>query len=247
MVVSCFNVAMAFIEDTTLSLTLLSAEKPIRISPTILFFPRPSALRDIYWDPKLNNKSRFYGSGALGPPSIFATLDGHKHKELRKALSNAPWVIGRLKTIWEPRFDELVNLFMEKMTEHARAERVLLFSDTLPEFASDIMSMISFGEPFGCVRNQRDEKDILHQWRYGMDYFGLCSRFHFFRDYILPNKYIGKYFLPSTSNTSGMGWLMREADRSVTMREEENAIGVFKSEPDFMQQWVAIPLHHFRS
>ncbi|KAF2744728.1 cytochrome P450 [Sporormia fimetaria CBS 119925] len=208
---------------------------PIRISPTMLLFPRPSALRDIYWDPKLNNRSLFYGSGALGPPSLFTTLEANRHRELRKALSNAPWVIGRLKTSWESRFDDLVRLFVEKMSEHAAADRILLLSDTLPEFASDIMSMISFGEPFGCIKNQRDEKDILHQWRFGMNFFGFASRFHFFREHVLKNPYIGKYFLPSVSQTSGMGWLMGEADRSVTAREKANAERPFDGHPDFMQ------------
>lgn len=202
----------------------------------MLLFPRPSALRDIYWDPKLNDKSLFYGSGALGPPSLFTTLEAQRHKELRKAVSNAPWVIGRLKTTWERRFDELINLFVEKMTEHAQSKKILLLSDTLPEFTSDIMSMISFGEPFGCVRNQRDEKDILHQWRYGMDYFGLCSRFYFFRDYVIKNRFFGKYFLPSGSDASGMGWLMNEANCRVTAREKENEQGTFNGKPDFMQQ-----------
>lgn len=53
----------------------------------MLLFPTTSALKEIYWDPKLNTKSGLYGSGLLGPPGLFTTLRGDVHKSLRKALS----------------------------------------------------------------------------------------------------------------------------------------------------------------
>lgn len=202
----------------------------------MLLFPRPSALKDIYWDPKCNQKSALYGTGALGPPHLFTTLDGEKHKQLRKALSNAPWTIGRLRNTWEHRFDEQVNLFTEKMSEHAEKERVVCLSDKVAEFAADIMSMIAFTRPFGCVANQRDEKDILHNWRKGLDFFGFVGRWRFFREYIIKMPVLGMYFLPSFSDDSGMGWLMHEADRRVSVREEQNKESKYENEPDFMQQ-----------
>jgi cytochrome P450 len=211
-------------------------DRPIRISPNMLMFPRPSALRDIYWNPRLNQKSRLYGSGALGPPHLFTTLDGEEHKQLRKALSNAPWTIGPLKNTWEYKFDKLVSLFVQKLAEHAAEKRVVCVSDKLAEFASDLMSMITFGTPFGCVENQRDEKSMLHNWRQGLDFFGFAGRFRFFRDHIIPLPVVGLWFLPSTSNHSGMGWLLREADSQVSAREEQLSQGTYQGEPDFMQQ-----------
>ena len=104
-------------------------DEPIRISPNMLLFPKPSSLKDIYWDPKTNQKSGLYGTGALGPPHLFTTLDGETHKQLRKALSNAPWTIGQLKNTWEPRIDDQVQLFVEKMTEKAKAQEIVCLSD----------------------------------------------------------------------------------------------------------------------
>lgn len=63
------------------------ANAPIRVSPNLLLFPQTAALKEIYWEPKLNNKGQFYASGALGPPTMFTTIDGAEHKELRKALA----------------------------------------------------------------------------------------------------------------------------------------------------------------
>ncbi|KAF2176566.1 cytochrome P450 [Zopfia rhizophila CBS 207.26] len=210
-------------------------DRPIRISPSMLLFPKPSAIKDIYWDPKCNMKSGLYGTGALGPPHLFTTLDGEQHKALRKALSNAPWTIGQLKNSWEYRFDDQVELFKTKMQEHVEAGRTVCLSDKVAEFAADIMSMISFTNAFGCVKNQRDEKDILSNWRKGLDFFGFVGRFRFFRKHVLSLPVVGLWFLPAVSNDSGMGWLMCEADRQVTEREKMNAEKPFAGKPDFMQ------------
>jgi cytochrome P450 len=231
-------------------------ERPIRVAPTVLLFPRPSALKDIYRDAKLNEKALMYGSGAyvcpssntekerltagfrqhrLGPPHLVTTLDGEKHRLLRKALSNAPWTIGPLKNTWETRFDDQVRLFIEKMREHAAAQRTVVLSDKVAEFAADIMSMISFGAPFGSVENQRDEKNILGNWRKGLTFFGFVGRFRFFREKIVKLPRIGPMFLPTMSNTSGMGWLLCEADRQVSAREELIKEKKTENKPDFLQ------------
>lgn len=74
------------LEEDILTYHVNVAKEPIRISPNILLLPQPSALKDIYWDPKCNQKMSLYGTGALGPPHLFTTLDSDEHKALRKAL-----------------------------------------------------------------------------------------------------------------------------------------------------------------
>ncbi|KAF2854574.1 cytochrome P450 monooxygenase-like protein [Plenodomus tracheiphilus IPT5] len=213
-------------------------DRPIRISPTTLLFPRPSALKDIYREPQLDEKSEIYGTGALGAPHLFTALGSDKHRALRKALSNAPWSIGQLRKAWEPQFNDQVSFFVTKMHEHAAAKRTICLSDKVAEFAADILSMISFTEPFGCVRNQRDEKGIMANWRKGLPFFGLAVRWHFFRVYILNIPVLGSWLLPATTKESGMGWLMCEADRQLTRREKQIAEKSFDGKPDFMQHCI---------
>jgi hypothetical protein len=157
---------------------------------------------------------------------------------LRKALANAPWTIGQLMNTWETRFDDQVRLFVDKMREHAVAKRTICLSDKVAEFAADIMSMVSFGEGFGSVKNQRDERDILGNWRKGLTFYGFVGRFRFFRDRIMKIPKVGMWFMPSISNESGMGWLMREADRQVSTREKENEENSSDGKADFLQQSV---------
>lgn len=208
----------------------------------MLLFPRASALKDIYRSPACNRKTNLYGSGVLGPPHLFSTLDGEEHRVLRKALANAPWTVGGLKKSWESRFDDQVNLFTTKMREHAAAKRVVCLSDKVAEFAADIMSMVSFTAPFGCVERQEDVRDILKNWRLGLSFFGFAVRWRWFRDVVLQLPVVGLWFLPKVENGSGMGWLMCEADRQVTTREAQNAADEKSKDAeeckDFMQQYV---------
>jgi len=122
------------------------------------------------------------------------------------------------------------------MDGHAAAGRIICVSDKVAEFAADIMSMISFTEPFGCVQNQRDEKAILGNWRKGLGFFGFVGRWRFFREHVVKLPLVGLWFLPSVKNEEGMGWLMCEADRQVSHREERNKEKLFEGKPDFLQQ-----------
>ncbi|KAK1675572.1 cytochrome P450 [Colletotrichum godetiae] len=202
-------------------------EKPIRIAPSLLLFPQSKAIKDIYWDSKCNNKAPLYGSGALGPPHLFSTIDGSVHKCLRKALGGPSWPVGGLKNNWEPRIDNHIRLFVQRMTEFADKNQ--------PQFAADIMTLVCFTNPWGFVDNSRDERNMLKSWREGLVFFGFAGRFRFFRDVILKGS-LSKYFLPGTSDDNGMGYLMRQADREVSGRGQRMSQEDFSQErPDFLQ------------
>lgn len=96
--------------------------------------------------------------------------------------------------------------------------------------------MLSFTEPWGFVKNSRDERQILKNWRQGLDFFGFVGRFRFFREVIMQTPGLNMWLLPATSNDSGMGWLMAQADKQITDRESQLSNGNYPEEPDFMQQ-----------
>lgn len=98
------------------------------------------------------------------------------------------------------------------------------------------MTMLSFNEPWGFVKNGRDERGILTNWRQGLRFFGFASRFRFFRTRIMTIPRLNLWLLPATSDSSGIGFLMSEADRQVTRREEEMDNGIYMDQPDFLQQ-----------
>ncbi|KAF7533964.1 hypothetical protein G7054_g6637 [Neopestalotiopsis clavispora] len=203
----------------------------------MLLFPRASALKDIYWDPSMNLKSELYGTGALGPPALFSTRDGKTHQLLRKALGGSQWSIGFLKKTWEDRFDDQVNLFLEQMKKLADGRQNVVLSDKVAEFAADIVTMVCFTQPWGFVRNGRDERGLLESWRIGLPFFGLAGRWRWFRQNIIANDALAKFFLPTMNDKKGMGYLYAQADREVSGREKkmEAEGGSFLERADYLQ------------
>lgn len=103
-------------------------------------------MKDIYSDPKCNTKSRFYGTGSLGPPHLFTNLDGGVHRSLRKALGGPQvppppfclphmptdmrhWSVGGFKNNWEPCFDSHVQPFVRRMSEFVEKNEPVILSD----------------------------------------------------------------------------------------------------------------------
>ncbi|KAI1381468.1 cytochrome P450 [Hypoxylon crocopeplum] len=216
-------------------------DRPIRITPNLLLFPKVADMREIYCDPKLNTKSLFYGSGALGPPHLFSTLDADEHRTLRKALGGPQWTMGSLKNIWEPRIDDLITIFTQRMTEFSETKTEIVISDKAAEFAADVLTMLSFTKPWGFVDNQRDEGDYLKSWRKGLPYFGVYNRWNSFRDYVLKSPTLSPYFLPSTNDKTGMGFLASHADKAIKGREIEieKANGHWQmNNPDLLQYCI---------
>ncbi|PGH15213.1 hypothetical protein AJ79_02578 [Helicocarpus griseus UAMH5409] len=210
-------------------------KNPIRIQPNLLLFAHPSALKEIYWDPKCNTKSSIYGSGVFVPPHIFSTKDGEKHRELRKALGGAPWTIGSLKNNWEARFDDHILLLCNKLTENAKAGELILLGERVAQFATDVLTMLAFTEPFGFVKNARDEHRILETWRQSLGAFSFFSRLTLFHRYIGGMPGMGKLLFPPKTDIDGAGWVLGEAERQVN-----NGLRLMEKhqqpeKPDFLQ------------
>ncbi|PQE23646.1 cytochrome p450 17a1 protein [Rutstroemia sp. NJR-2017a BVV2] len=210
---------------------IFAGESAIRIKPDTIFLPKPSALREIYWDPKCNEKAGMYSHGGFGPPSLFTTLSSVEHKPLRKALGAAPWSIGSLKVDWEPRIDDQIQLFISKMTEQAKANAAVVLCDKLEQFAADIMTTFTFNEPWGFVENSRDERGLLASFRRDLDFIGWSQRFTFFRDYVMKLPGLAGLLIPKPEIHSGMGYLIKEAEQA----REGTFAGIVSEKPDFLQ------------
>ncbi|KAJ8059511.1 hypothetical protein OCU04_011169 [Sclerotinia nivalis] len=204
----------------------------------MLLFPRPSSLKEIYWDRSLNNKSSFYPTSLSGPPQLFTTISAAEHAPLRKALGAAPWAVGDIRKDWEDKMDDQIILFTKIMTEKAKAGESVDLGDKVAQFAADIMTIFSFNQPWGFVKNSRDERALLYNWRKGLDFVGFASRFTFFRKHILNIPGIAALFLPQFDSKSGIGYLMCEADRAIAEREQAISQGVYPEKPDFLQHFL---------
>ncbi|KAA8564856.1 hypothetical protein EYC84_010627 [Monilinia fructicola] len=210
-------------------------KEPIRIGPEMIFFPNPTSLKEIYMDRSLNTKSEFYDSGAFGPPHLFTTLSAEEHTPLRKALATTPWSLGEIRKNWEPRLDEEVLMFTKVMTEKAKAGESVILCDKLAEFAADIMTIVSFGKPWGFVENGRDERNLLGSWRQGLDFMGFTARFTLFRKHIIKIPWVAAILQPKASDSKGIGYLIKQAEHQLRTREYELSQGVYPEQVDFLQ------------
>ncbi|POS78609.1 cytochrome P450 17A1 [Diaporthe helianthi] len=209
--------------------------KPIRITPSLLFFHKASALPEIYWNAKCNTKSSTYGHEALGPKSIFQVMDSQEHKELRKALGGAPWGGGLIKKNWEARVDDLIRLFLSNQKQRIETGEPVILSDKVAEFAADVLTTIVFTEPWGFLANDRDERGLIRAWRDGLALFGLSQRWRFLREVIFPSP-LGPYVLPRESDETGNGWLVSQANREIAERERRMETGEPRPDPPDMLQ-----------
>ncbi|KAI7779521.1 hypothetical protein LA080_000805 [Diaporthe eres] len=209
--------------------------RPIRITPTLLFFYKASALNDIYWNSKCNTKSSMYGHDALGPRSIFQVTDSQEHKELRKAVGGAPWGVGLIKKNWESRVDNLIRMFLSNQKKPIETGEPVILSDKVAEFAADVLTTIVFTQPWGFLANDRDERGLIRAWRDGLALFGLSQRWRFLREVILPSP-LGPHVLPRESDETGNGWLVTQANREIAERERRMEMGEPRPDPPDMLQ-----------
>ncbi|KAK0613268.1 cytochrome P450 [Immersiella caudata] len=187
----------------------------IRIAPTLLFL-KPVSIKDIY----ANTKANLYGTGLLGPPHLFSTLNGDDYKALRRALA---------------RIDDHIRFFTSKMLNTSRQGRPVVLSDRLSQFTADVMTLLSFSEPWGNVENERDKHGIITELREVLDFLGFAMRFRFIRETILESPLAG-YLLPSEEDPKGHGFLLGKTNRLVAEREKKMEEGdVSPAKPDYLQ------------
>ncbi|KAK4202420.1 putative cytochrome P450 E-class, group I [Triangularia verruculosa] len=198
--------------------------RAIRISPNLLFFPHASALKSIYWSSTHNHKGSLYGTGALGPTSLFSTLPADDHKTLRKSLGGAHWSVSYLKNEQEPRIDSLVTSFVAQLrnfSEQSPRGEAISMGDKLAQFAADVMTLLVFGKPWGFIAHDRDEKRLLAAFRESLPLFSFAARCTSFRELILSSGLIRSLILPKMDDKTGSGYLASQGKLAVARREKE--------------------------
>ncbi|KAK0670159.1 cytochrome P450 [Cercophora samala] len=200
--------------------------RAIRITPTLLFFPHASSLKPIYWSPTHNHKGSLYGTGALGPTSLFSTIPADDHKALRKSLGGAHWSVSYLKTSQEPRIDSLVTSLVNQLSLLPPDHEPFQMGDKLAQFAADVMTLLVFGKPWGFIAHDRDERRLLTAFRESLPMFSFAARCNSFRELILSSARMRGLVMPKVDDKTGSGYLASQAKLAVAQREQEREEGV---------------------
>jgi hypothetical protein len=98
------------------------------------------------------------------------------------------------------------------------------------------MTTFTFNEPWGFVKNGRDERGILTSFRRDLDFIGWSQRFSFFRDHVMRLPGLARLLTPQPDSHSGIGYLIKQAGIQVNDREKSISQGLYPENPDFLQQ-----------
>jgi len=98
------------------------------------------------------------------------------------------------------------------------------------------MTLLTFGQPWGFVKNSRDERNILGSFRESLVLFGFAGRCRGFREHVLKHPPLARFFLPRGSDDTGAGYLIGQAQKHVDERQRRiDEEGFSMEKPDYMQ------------
>ncbi|KAI0396103.1 cytochrome P450 [Xylariaceae sp. FL0594] len=130
----------------------------IRQGPNKLVFCSVSALRDIYNNPRITKPKAYI---ALGPgmpvPNVFTAADKHFHRTRRQLISQI--LTDRSLHKLEPVMTERVDIFLDRLSESARASCPVNMSQLTRRLTMDIAGLLGFGFDLNLQRS--DENSFI--------------------------------------------------------------------------------------
>ncbi|GAB7337947.1 hypothetical protein MBLNU457_4327t1 [Dothideomycetes sp. NU457] len=143
----------------------------VRKGPNVLSFAQAEAVADIYGTDKGYSKSEFYWTaaptaGGFARPSLFSSLDGKWHDNLRRAIQPAFNLSALLQ--YEPFVDRSVESFVQEIrTRYAIEENgqrnVMQLHKWMHWYAFDVVGELTYGAPFGFLRTASDVDRIIEK------------------------------------------------------------------------------------
>ncbi|KAH7413960.1 cytochrome P450 [Phaeosphaeria sp. MPI-PUGE-AT-0046c] len=130
----------------------------IRIAPDEVVTTDPEALKKIYRNQGPLSKTDFYT--VWGAPGLseqvdnFVQTDERKHSNYRRIVNPVYSLSNVLKS--EAYINEVSDLFLQRMDEHAGRAEVVDLGQWLQMYAFDVIGEIFFGKTFGFLRNSED-------------------------------------------------------------------------------------------
>lgn len=104
--------------------------------------------------------------------------------------------------------DELKALLRTTYLSTDDDPRPMDWANVAEYFTLDTLSKVSYGKSFGCIQANRDVHDFMESSKSGMRFMTLCAEVPILR-VILTSKFVLALIGPKTTDTKGIGPLMR--------------------------------------
>ncbi|KAI0025220.1 cytochrome P450 [Xylariomycetidae sp. FL0641] len=210
----------------------------VRVAPNYVITDDPEVLRRMNSAKNNWTKSEWYLGNRFNPyhDTMINLLDPVPHDRLKAKLS--PGYTGRGHAGLESDIDEqlanLTDLIHRKyVCEPGREFRPFDITNVIPLFTLDVISKLSLGQEFGCLRQDRDIHDFYYTLERHLVKMGLCQDIPYLRK-VLFSKLGLKWFGPKVTDPAGMGKIMKLARDAADKRYAPDA----KEQRDIVGSWM---------
>lgn len=193
----------------------------VRVAPDMLMTDDAGVVRQINSVRAGYRRSSWYHSFRVNPyeENMISTTDDAFHT-LIKSSTNGGYSLREIPAIEKSINDtlgELKDLLRSTYLSTENETRPMDWGNVAEYFTLDTLSKVSYGKSFGCIQANRDVHDFVESSKAGMKFMSLCAEVPILRA-ILTSKFVLALIGPKTTDTKGIGPLMRLSKEAVSKR-----------------------------
>ncbi|KAK3389959.1 cytochrome P450 [Podospora didyma] len=207
----------------------------VRIGPNEVMLTDPdirrlSAIRSPY------TRGSFYeGSRAVpNKDHILSTMNDQKHKELRRMEHRgyAGLDFGGFEAGLNEMLAAFIELIQRKYISTGIESRPMEFAHRTQFFTLDVISKLAYGQPFGCIAQDRDIFNYIAQTEWALPFVAVFTTLPALNT--LKDRWPLSAFMPHEKDTFGLGCMMGFATKLVDARLSPNG----HPGRDIVQSWI---------
>jgi hypothetical protein len=192
----------------------------VRVAPDMLMTDDAEIIRQINSVRAGYRRSSWYHSFRVNPyeENMISTTNDAFHTFI-KSSTNGGYSLREIPTIETSIDDTLEELKILIRTTYLSTDndpRPADWANVAEYFTLDTLSKVSYGKSFGCIKANRDVHDFVESSKSGMKFMTLCAEIPILRT-ILTSKFVLALIGPKTTDTRGVGPLMRWVWRTVDL------------------------------
>lgn len=183
----------------------------VRIGPNDLTTDNPDVIRmmssakSLYWKGQANTGNRFNPYHEV----MFTMLDPERHDKMKAKVAAAysGRDTPRLESNVDDQIQNLISLIRNKYISKFGELRTLELGRISGLFTIDVISKVSLGKEFGCLRNDNDLHGFYSTLRSHIPFMSLTIDVPWLRDFFYSDIFL-KLIGPKETDRSGIGKLM---------------------------------------
>ncbi|KAI1081406.1 cytochrome P450 [Whalleya microplaca] len=209
----------------------------VRVAPDTLITDDLEVVRRINSVRAGYKRSSWYHSFRINPyeQNMISTTDDAFHTFIKSRTAGGYSLrdVPSIENDIDDTLAELVTLLRKKYVSTEDDPRPVDWANVAEYFTLDTLSKVSYGKSFGCLKADRDVHDFVESSKSGMSFMTLCAEVPFLRAILTSTLFLALAG-PKTTDTKGVGVLMRLSQEAVTQRFKPDS----KDQPDMIGSFI---------